>query len=44
MCGVLELRECPVTAELKQCLTLSRTTNFRLFQNERVCRQQFQIA
>ena len=24
-------------------LTLSRTTNFRLFQNERVCRQQFQM-
>ena len=24
-------------------LTLSQTTNFRLFQTERVCRQQFQI-
>ena len=24
-------------------LTLSKTTNFRLFQTERVCRQQFQI-
>ena len=24
-------------------LTLSRTTNFRLFQTERVCRQQFQM-
>ena len=25
-------------------LTLSQTTNFRLFQNERVCRRQFQIC
>ena len=24
-------------------LTLSKTTNFRLFQSERICRQQFQI-
>ena len=24
-------------------LTLSQTTNFRLFQTERVCRRQFQI-
>ena len=25
------------------CLTLSQTTNFKLFQTERVCRRQFQI-
>ena len=25
-------------------LTLSQTTNFRLFQTERVCRRQFQIC
>ena len=25
------------------CLTLFQTTNFRLFQNETVCRQQFQL-
>ena len=25
-------------------LTLSQTTNFRLFQTERVCRQQFQVS
>ena len=28
---------------LKLCLTHYKTTNFRLFQTERVCRQQFQI-
>ena len=26
-----------------QDLTLSQTTNFRLFQTERICRRQFQI-
>ena len=29
--------------EQSQFLTFSQTTNFRLFQNERVCRRQFQI-
>ena len=29
--------------ELLNCLTLSQTTNFRLFQTETVCRRQFQI-
>ena len=29
---------------LKRGLTLSQTTNFRLFQTERVCRRQFQIG
>ena len=36
----------PVTSEKKLCgipLTLSQTTNFRLFQNERVCRRQFHV-
>ena len=28
---------------LEKCLTLSQTTNFRLFQTERVCRRQVQI-
>ena len=39
-----------ITQKLKQdtstqplVLTLSQTTNFRLLQTERVCRQQFQI-
>ena len=28
---------------IKNCLTHYQTTNFRLFQTERVCRRQFQI-
>ena len=28
---------------MKSHLTLSQTTNFRLFQTDRVCRRQFQI-
>ena len=35
--------ESAILAGLLVCLTLYLTTNFRLFQNERVCRQQFQI-
>ena len=29
---------------LKNVLTLSQKTNFRLFQTERACRRQFQIS
>ena len=31
-------------SNLKKCLTHYQTTNFRLFQTERVCRRQFQIG
>ena len=32
-----------VSSHYSSLLTHYQTTNFRLFQNERVCRQQFQI-
>ena len=33
----------PIPHDPKDILTLSQTTNFRLFQTERLCRRQFQI-
>ena len=35
---------CPCLMAANEPLTHYQTTNFKLFQNERVCRQQFQIC
>ena len=37
------LRSISVLSDLDLHLTLSQTTNFRLFQTQSVCRQQFHI-
>ena len=37
-CEIPRSKECPTNP-----LTVSQTTNFRLFQTESVCRRQFQI-
>ena len=42
--GFMSLRQrCHNTELYCKALTLSHTTNFALFQTERVCRRQFQI-
>ena len=40
---LLSLPKAHLIPFFKNCLTLSQTTNFRLFQTKRACRRQFQV-